>query len=195
MLPTRLSRVAVVVFAVLAVACGDPTRAKATYANSLASYTLFALTGTPAVAPNALNFFGGSTRATASFTFDIALDIDATGKVVVYPVRALAGALAGTLKRVGLQTVSGAFDAVREVPATGYDTVSVRTITPGTVLAVELRDQSYCYSAISLVSSQLLYAKFVVDSVNQASRKLFTRVVVDPNCGYRMVVPDSVPTN
>ncbi len=195
MLPTHLSRVAVVAFAVLAVACGDPTRAKATYASASASYVLYALTGAPPVTPNALNFFGGSTRASATFAFDIALDIDATGKVVVYPVRALGGALAGTLKRVGLQTVSGGFESVREVPAAGYDTVGARTIAPGTVLAVELRDQSYCYSAISLVTSQLLYAKFVVDSVHLTTRKIFTRVVVDPNCGYRMVVPDSVPTN
>lgn len=195
MLPTRLSRVAVVAFAVLAVACGDPTRAKATYANALAAYTLYALTGTPAATPNALNFFGGSTRASASFAFDVALDIDATGKVIVYPVRALGGALAGQLKRVGLQTVNGAFETIREVPAAGYDTVNVRTIAPGQVLAVELRDASYCYSAISLISSQLLYAKFVVDSINSSTRKLYTRVVVDPNCGYRMVVPDSVPTN
>lgn len=192
---TRYTRLAIVAFAVLAVACGDPTRAKATYANALAAYTLYALTGTSAVTPNALNFFGGSTRVSASFTFDVALDLDATGKVVVYPVRALAGALAGTLKRVGLQAVPGNFDTIREVPASGYDTVSVRTITPGTVLAVELRDPSYCYSAISLISSQLLYAKFVVDSVNLTTRKMYTRVVVDPNCGYRMVVPDSVPTN
>ena len=91
--------------------------------------------------------------------------------------------------------MSGAFETIREVPAAGYDTVNVRTIVPGQVLAVELRDASYCYSAISLISSQLLYAKFVVDSINTTSRKLYTRVVVDPNCGYRMVVPDSVPTN
>jgi hypothetical protein len=195
MLPTRLPRVAVVAFAVLAVACGDPTRPKATYANAMTSYTLYALTGTPAVASNALLFLGGSTRANGTFAFDVAFDLDSNGRTVIYPVRTLAGTLAGTFKRVGLQQVSGTFDALREVPATGYDTLGTKTLNPGTVLAVELRDPSACYSAISLVSSQFLYAKLVVDSVNTVARKIYLRTVIDPNCGYRSVVPDSVPTN
>jgi hypothetical protein len=32
-----------------------------------------------------------------------------------------------------------------------------------------------------------------VDSVNLAARKLYARTVTDPNCGYRSVVPDSIP--
>ena len=194
MLPTRITRVAVVVLAVIAVACGDPTRAKATYANALQSYALYALTGAPPTAPNAISFLSGATRANASFTFDLAFDIDAAGKPVVYPVRSLAGAMAGVPKRVGLQVISGTFDAIREVPETGYDTVSSRTITPGSVLAVELRDPSACFS-YSFLQSQLLYAKLVVDSVNVTTHRLYVRAVFDPNCGYRMVVPDSVPTN
>jgi hypothetical protein len=89
--------------------------------------------------------------------------------------------------------VSGTFESVREVPSTGYDTLSIKTVSPGTVLAVELRDQNACFS-YSYITSQFLYAKLVVDSVNTTSRKLYVRTVVDPNCGYLSVVPDSVPT-
>ena len=193
MLPTRLVRVGVVALAIVAVACGDITRPKATYPNVLSNYTIYALTSAPATAPTALNFLGGSTAANASFLFDVAFDIDASGRAVVYPVRTLASALAGTAKRVGLQPVSGTFEEVRMVPETGYDTVAVKTVNPGTVLAVEMRDPQVCFS-YSLVSSQFIYAKLVVDSVNTTSRKLYIRTVVDANCGYFSVVPDSVPT-
>jgi len=193
MLPTRYLRVAIVACAIVSVACGDLTRPKATYANALSSYTMYGLTTAPSTGANALSFLGGAVHANSSFLFDVAFDIDATGRTVVYPVRTLAGAPAGTPKRVGLQTVTGSFDALRAVPQTGYDTVNVKTVTPGTVLAVELRDATACFS-YSLVSSQFLYAKLVVDSVDQGAKKIYIRTVVDPNCGYFSVVPDSVPT-
>jgi hypothetical protein len=196
MLPTRYLRVAVVAFAVLTVACGDLSRPKATYANMLTSYTFYGLTNAPATAPNALNFLGGpvgGTHANASFLFDVAFDIDPTGRAIIYPVRSIAGSLVGTTKRVGMQTLSTSFDATTIVPQTGYDTVSVKTVSPGTVVAVELRDATACFS-YSLVSSQFLYAKLVVDSVNTGTKKIYARTVVDLNCGYFSVVPDSVPT-
>lgn len=193
MLPTRYLRVALVAFAVVAVACGDLTRPKATYANALSSYTMYGLTTAPATAPNALSFLSGGMHANGSFLFDVAFDIDATGRAVIYPVRTLSSAAVGITKRVGLQAITGSFDATRVVPQTGYDTVSVKTVSPGTVLAVELRDATACFS-YSLISSQFLYAKMVVDSVNPTLKKLYVRTVVDPNCGYFSVVPDSVPT-
>jgi hypothetical protein len=190
MLPTRPMRVVVVALAVLAVACGDPTKPKATYANALSTYALYAFTGAPVNAATAISFLGGGARADASFAFDVAFDLDATGRPVVYPVRAIASDLAGSVKRVGLQKVSGAFDTVREAPETGYDTLAAQTVNVGDVLAVELLDLNTC--AFSL-GGQILYAKLTVDSVNTGARKLYARTVIDPNCGYRSVVPDSIP--
>ncbi len=190
MLPTRAPRVVVVALAVLAVACGDPTKPKASYANAPSSYALYAFTGAPVNAATAISFLGGPARADANFAFDVAFDLDGTGRPVVYPVRAIASDLAGRVKRVGLQVVPGPFDAVREVPETGYDTLSAKTINVGDVLAVELLDQSSC--AYSL-GGQTLFAKLTIDSVNASSRRLYARTVVDPNCGYRSVVPDSIP--
>ena len=195
MTPTRFLRVALVALVPCAVACGDPTLAKATYASGLATSTLYALTGAPAVVPTALSFLSGPSHATSAFAFDVAVDLDASNRAVILPVRTLGGALAGTLKRVGLQVVPGSFESVLEVPATGYDTLGVKTIVPGAVLAVELQDGTACYSSYNLtvITSQIIYAKLVVDSVDAATRRIFTRSVVDPNCGYRGVVPDSVP--
>lgn len=196
MLPTRPLRVALVAFAVFGVACGDPTLAKATFASGLSTTTLYALTGAPPSAPTALSFLSGASRATATFNFDVAFDLDASNRAVILPVRVVGGALAGTLKRVGLQVVPGSFSSVVEVPATGYDTLNAKTLVPGAVLAVELRDATACFSSfnLSVLTSQFIYAKLVVDSVDATTRRIFTRSVVDPNCGYRGVVPDSVPT-
>ena len=190
MLPTRPTRAVVAALAVLAIACGDPTKPKATYANALSSYTLYAFSGAPVNAATALNFLGGAARADASFAFDVAFDLDANGRPIVYPVRVIASDLAGGVKRVGLQVVPGPFDAVREVPAAGYDTLAARTINVGDVLAVELLDLDTCRFSLG---GQSIYAKLTVDSVSAATRRLYARTVVDPNCGYRSVVPDSIP--
>ena len=192
MLPTRLTRVVVVALAVLAVACGAPTKPKATYANALSSYSLYAFTGAPVNAATAISFLGGPARADASFAFDVAFDLDATGRPIVYPVRAIASDLAGTVKRVGLQVVSGSFETVLQVPATGYDTLAARTVNVGDVIAVQLLDLTSCLYSLG---GQMLYAKLTVDSVNTSARRLYARTVLDPNCGYRSVVPDSIPTS
>ncbi len=192
MLPIRLSRVALVCLAIVSVACGDPTLAKAFIASVPSSYTLYTLSGAPANVPNAVSFLGGPVRANAAFTFDLAFDLDAAGRVMLYPVRTVGGALAGNLKRVGLQRVNGAYEALREVPKDGYDTLSVLTVSAGTVLAVELQDFGTCANSFG---GSNLYAKLVLDSVHLGARRIFARAVVDPNCGYRMVVPDSIPTS
>lgn len=192
MLPTRLPRVAVVVLAVVAAACGDPTRPKATYPSALTSYTLYPVTGAPANVPTALGFLGGATRADSRFAFDVAFDLSPAGAVSIYPVRLMAGSLVASVKRVGLQPVTGTFASVREVPSSGYDTLSVQTVTPGKVLAVEILDFNACYTSFG---GQTLYAKMVVDSVKPTVRRIYVRTVVDLNCGYRQVVPDSVPTS
>ena len=190
MLPTRSLRVVAVALAVVAIACGDPTKPKAIYANAPSTYALYAFTGAPVNAATAISFLGGAARADASFAFDVAFDIDGAGRPVIYPVRAIASDLAGNVKRVGLQVVPGAFDAVREAPETGYDTLSAQTVRPGDVLAVELLDLNTCLYSLG---GQLLYAKLTVDSVNTTARRIYARAVVDPNCGYRSVVPDSIP--
>jgi len=194
MLPIRYLRIAAVTFAAAIVACGDATRPKATSANVLITYSLYPLTGSPASASNAVSFFGGPTRADATFQFDVAFDVDPSGKVLMYPVRSLAGTLAGSIgTRVGLQPVSGSFESLREAPEVGYDTITVKPISTGQVVAVELIDQLTGQCIYSL-GGQRTYAKFVVDSVD-ATRRLFLRSVVDLNCGYRSLVPDEIPTN
>jgi hypothetical protein len=194
MLSTCLSRVVAVALATLVVACGDPTRPQATTPNLLLSYIVYGFTSSPPAVANAISMYVGPTRANASFDFDVALDLDPTGKILVYPVRSIAGPLVGNVAtRVGIQTVSGTFEALREAPTKGYDTLSVKTISPGTVVAVELVDQVSGLCVFSLNGSST-YAKFIVDSVVGPARKFYVRSVADANCGYRSLVPDSIPT-
>jgi hypothetical protein len=193
MLKPRLLRVVVVALATVAVACGDPTRPKATIVNLSLGYSVYGLTGAPPATGNAIKLFIGPARADATFDFDVAFDLDSTGKILVYPVRSIAGALAGLVPtRVGLQTVGGNFESVRVAPDRGYDTLKVQTITPGTTVVAELVDQVSGLCIYSLVGSQQ-YAKFIVDSVTPG-RKFYVRSVGDANCGYKSLVPDSIPT-
>ena len=198
MLPTRLPRVAVVAvvaLATLAIACGDLTRPKASTPNLELDYSVYALTGTPVGSTNAINFFAGPARVDAAFSFDVALDLDSTGNILVYPVRALAGPLAGTIPtHVGLKTVTGTFESLTSAPNVAYDSITVQKITPGTVVAAEIFQQTSLACVYSLQGSAM-YAKFVVDSVDRATRRLFVRHVLDGNCGFRGLVPDSIPTS
>lgn len=191
MLPLRPLRVAIACLAVLTIACGDPTLAKAYLASAPSTFSVYTLTGAPANAPNAVNFLSGPVRATATFGFDVAFDLDASGKVMLYPVRTIGGTLAGGLKRVGLQQVSGTYESLREVPKDGYDTLSVKTVPVGAVLAVELQDFTTCPSSFG---GNALYAKMVIDSVQPSARRIFARSVIDPNCGYHEVIPDTIPS-
>lgn len=199
MLPTRSSRAVAVALATLAVACGDINRPKASTPNIAVSYAVTALTDAPVNVPTAISFLGGATRADSRFAFDIAFDLDPSGSVKLLPVRYVAGALGDAiyqqqsllpLKRVGLQKVTGPFEAVTEAPTTGYDTLGVQTVAPGNVLAVQLLDFANCFTGFG---GSTLYAKLTVDSVNAVSRRVYTRTVVDPNCGYRGLVADSIP--
>src|SRR5215210_7820473 len=97
MLSTRLSRVVAVAIATLVVACGDPTRPKATTPNLLLSYSVHTFTGAAPAEANAISFYIGPARADPSFDFDVALDLDAAGKILVYPIRAIAGPLVGSV--------------------------------------------------------------------------------------------------
>ena len=191
MLQTRTSRLLVVALALAAVAC-DGVGTKAVYTNIGRGFDLFALTGAPVSAPTAILFLGGSTIADASFAFDVAFDIDNTGATRLYPVRSLAGGLVGVQKRVGLQVVPGSFESLREAPSTGYDTLGFKTVTPGTVLAVEIQDVNTCLYSLNGTN---LYAKLVVDSIHTSERRIFGRTVTDANCGFREVMPDTIPSH
>ena len=170
--------------------------------------TVFALNGTPAVLPSGVNIGAGQIsgdtivmRPTAvpsdgSTIFDFAVDIDATGSVVIFPAPLV---VRSATRRVGLQKSATAFDALTQAPQNGYgyDSVSV-TLGASDLLVVQAQRAGIgerCYERSTYGYDPVLYAKAQVIAVNTAERSVKLRVVLNPNCGFRGLKPGSVSGN
>jgi hypothetical protein len=189
----RLAFLAAMCSALILTACGNPTNLKANLSTSTDSLTVWALSGTPPSYPSGVSLVGRQVVRVDGFaSFDFALDIDANGNAVIYPVRLIVST-PGAGRLVGLQKVPGIFDSVTAAPKTGFETDSALVMAPGEVVTIQSPhniSQDICQFAIS----PYLYAKIVADSVNLASRTVFVRVVFDPNCGFRSLT-NGVPTS
>lgn len=119
--------------------------------------------------------------------FDIAFDIDETGRLVVLPVSKVVHPLAGQ-RRIGLIRIDEPYNTVIEAPLTGwaYDTSIVVNEGGAFMARVQTR---FCQFDIR----QDIYAKFFVDSVIPAERRVKLVARIDPNCGYRSLLL-GVPT-
>jgi hypothetical protein len=174
-------------------ACGDPTNLRATAFTTVDTLSVFALTGTPPSYPSGVSIIAGQAVRVDGFgRFDVALDIDGSGLVVVYPLKLVVPSPGGS-RPVGLQKVSSGFDAVLEAPRTGYETDASFIIAPGETMVIQAAyngNGDFCQFALS----PYLYAKLAVDSVNLASRTLYLRMGVDPNCGFRSFA-SGIPTS
>jgi hypothetical protein len=172
-------------------ACGDLTRPKAQQSNFTDTVAINALNFAPRNAPVALALFSGlAVRADASFSFDLAFDIDANGKALLLPVRTVAGGLAPS-HTVGLQRSDSTFEALAKAPdnkAYKYDSVFVASV--GDVFVIESSDPSAC--GISYYST-VFYAKLQVLSIDPALHTIRTRFTVDPNCGFFSLIPTGTP--
>jgi hypothetical protein len=125
-------------------------------------------------------------------SFDIALDIDANGKTVVFPVKLVVASPGGS-RPVAIQKVAGTFEQVLEAPQSGFETDSSLVMSPGDVVVIQSPHNNsgdICQFAVS----PDLYAKIAVDSVNLATRIIYLRMGFDPNCGFRSFA-DGIPTS
>jgi len=178
---TSLAVLAAATLAVAATACGTLTGVPASLDTLADSGTVYAIKGAPPGAPTALYVFEGVLLAAdATFTFDVAFDIDSLGRVVILPQRAVASGLAST-HTVGVQTSSSTFDQLGDAPKNGYRVDTALVTTPHTTVVVQSQDPTACTTSLT---GTTLYAKIVVDSVNLISRQLKVRFVADPNCGF-----------
>jgi len=182
-------------------ACDDPNdvdNVSAVFADTL---TAFALSGTSPSFPAGYRAAAGAvTRADGNFNFDIAFDIDASNKVVVYPQRFVGvpcrpdllfcgGTLAA--KPVGLVRLTVPFDSLNRAPSVAFEFDSTFVVAPGEGLVMQVQDPEDC----SLFISSVHYTKLVVDSIDATRRAIFFRTVHNPNCGYRSLVAGVVPKN
>jgi hypothetical protein len=174
-------------------ACGDPTNIQANIPTSVDSLALYALSGTPPTYPSGIAILSRQPVRVDGFAgFDVAFDIDAVGNVIISPVKLVVVSPGGS-RPVGLLKVPGTFATALEAPKSGYESDSSLVLALGEVVMVQTAHNTggdLCQFAIN----PNIYAKIAVDSIDLASRTLFLRLGLDPNCGFRSFA-DGIPTS
>ncbi len=178
---------------VAALACSsDPYAPKALYAVRADTIRVLALNGTAAEAQSGVRLLTGSSEVPDfSEQFDFALDIDASGNVVVIPRSKIV--TCSSICQLGIRLIrpdSVSFADLYDAPKSGYTYDSVTTLPVG-VTAVFVTKEVLCQP--SNISTYDMYAKLVVDSVRVPERAIYARLVSDPNCGFRGLVPGTTP--
>ncbi len=189
----RLALLATMCVVVVLNACGDPTSLKATALTSVDTLSVFALSGTPPSYPSGISIVARQAVRVDGFAgFDVALDIDAAGNAVVYPVTLVVSSPGGS-RPVGLLKIVGSFETVLEAPTTGYKNDASFVLAPGETIVIQSAHNGsgdICQFALS----PYLYAKIAVDRVSLATRTLYIRMGLDPNCGFRSFA-SGIPTS
>ena len=185
-LRSKIAALATAVLAVVGVACGDLTGVPASLPTLSDSTVVYAINGAPPGAPTALHVFAGQLfSADATFAFDVAFDIDASGHPVLLPQRAVASGLAAT-HTVGLQTTTTTYENVTRAPTSGYRADTALVATLNVPVLVQTTDPNAC--GVSLTGT-VLYAKVVIRSVDPVLRQMVVQFTTDPNCGFRSFLP------
>ena len=195
-MPLRRAFVALALVAiplVAALACSsDPYAPKALYPVSTDTIRVLALNGTAAEAQSAVRLLTvSSTVPDYSQSFDFALDIDAGGNVILMPRSKVVSCT--SICQLGIKVIradSVEFDKLYDAPKSGYTYDSVTTIPVGATVAFVTKE---VFCRASNISTYDLYAKMIVDSVRMSDRAIFARLVSDPNCGFRGLVPGITP--
>jgi hypothetical protein len=174
--------------AIAAAACDDPFAPTATTAVRTDSFIVYSVSQTPVNAPSAFNIvFFTPLRLEPTYGFDLVFDLDASGKVVIIPVRLVGGALTAT-RVVGLRRITTDYDQLTIAPTSGYVYDSTMTLAMREGAVVQLQS-SLCQYQVS----QTVYAKMRILSVDVAKRLIGFEITYDPNCGFRSFKP-GVPT-
>ena len=180
-----------------AAACGDPFAIKAPYQTVTDSFAISALTRTPTNA-RSLWRIGDFLRYrldSIGSPFDLGFDVDAAGRIIVYPARTIAVPPPGTLvtaPTVGLQFTADAYASLDRAPLSGYKTDTAIVVTRGQTVFVRTTS-NYCALQASRTGGTLLYAKFIVDSIDTVNRLLLIRSTIQPSCNFRSFA-SGVPT-
>lgn len=191
---SRLAIIATMCVVVVLNACGDPTNLRATSITSVDTLYVFALSGTPPTYPSGVSIIAHSAVRVDGFAgFEVAFDIDGSGRTVVYPVKMVVNSPGGS-RQVGLQKIAGSFETVLAAPASGYETDSSLVLGAGETLVMQSPHNSGSQDICSFALSPYLYSKIGVDSVNLATRTIYIQLGLDPNCGFRSFAT-GIPTS
>jgi hypothetical protein len=168
-----------------AAACSGATDLVARFDNLTYQPALYALNGSPIGAPTAINtVFAATVRPDATFDFDVAFDLDAQGRAIVYAQRRLGHPAGAAGRQVSLQPGDGPFDAVERAPESQWVADSLLAIAVGEVVLVRVV-ASICQFDLS----PYVFSKIALDSVDVANRRLWVSALTNPNCGFRSLQP------
>lgn len=163
--------------------CKDSIGIRATIGTETSSFIVYALTGTPATYPTAYMAAARTVSVVdGNGNFDVAFDINAQGKVVVYPMRLVVSPIT-VFRDVGLLKGVGTFDAITRAPTSGYLTDQAVVLAPGEVAILQTARNTgndVCLYGIS----PYIFAKIGIDSVNLKDRSIFFKSTLNPNCGF-----------
>ncbi len=180
--------------ATLAACGGDFTLPPAGFVNAQQQITVFALTGTPVSTPSAYSLLGLiEVRTDQTVNFDFAFDIGPADRFGLGPATDTIAVLVprfyfGFNPDGGFIRATQPFDSLRIAPRDGYDQEHAIRIDSGSVYFVTSQRQN---CNVGIVFPR--YAKLVVLQLSYVERKAVIRLVIDLNCGYRGLVPDSIP--
>jgi hypothetical protein len=194
--PRRFGVVCVLVSlaALAAVGCGNPTKQPAAIAVAYDTLTAYALNQATPYEPTAFYMATNELVVPAGTGgFDIAFNLDNIGNVIVYPAKLILTA-SGAPNTVGLQLMFVSFNSITIAQHSGYEFNDSLVVAPHETFEVVSQNLTAC-TAVSITSQELLYGKFIIDSINPDSGQIFFRAVVDPNCDYDTLVPGVVPSH
>ena len=193
--PIRLraeSLVAAALAAASLTACGgeDPFAPRATLDTVGVAYQVYPFSNAPSLLPTAISLFGVQAvrpliRVNQSLNFELAVDLDAQGRVRLLPPKLLVAPQGASLV-TGVQIMTGTtYEALTRAPNSGYQFDSATVVTPGQVVAIQT--QGAGPASIVCSTTAPMYAKLVVDSIRPSSgtQVIYMRARVDPNCGFR----------
>ena len=179
----RKFALALVACASLLTACDDPDLLRAQLPTVQDVYTVFALTGTPAAYPSCINtYVRSAVRVDGNANFDVAFDLDAQGRAVIYPVQKIVSSLTSA-RRVGLRRVEGDFDDITIAPSGTYADSTI-VANQGDIIVIQAQ-RNGAGDACQFDISPYIYTKLLVDSIATDTRTVIVQTVLDPNCGFR----------
>ncbi len=159
-------------------ACGDTQLPEAVYVNSVDTFTISSITGTPVALAGAYSVLEDRVvRTDQSAGFDFAYLHDGDRHLLV-PLDALG--LGARTTNPGLQLSSLAFDAITTPPSDGYVTDDSVNVHVGDVLVA--RSRPLCYLGVPQ------YARIQILGTDDAEGTITFRTVANLNCGYRSLV-------
>lgn len=185
----RLSALLIAAGAIAALAsCGDPTALEARLNNLEGEFSVYALNGSHPNTFNAVRVRSISRdRANANFAYDIAFDLTDTGTVRLITAPYLATEIVGQLNRVGLRdSPELIFEQVIDPPRDLFIYDSVLVVPVGRTVLIDVLDLGCATESIIGLN---IKAKLRIDSIIPGERQIFMRMVSNPNCGFRQLVP------